>query len=85
MPKTPTRTGLSTFRTSTIRPGAAPGGSMDIACHYLYVIDNLLDPSHVSSFAGAGTGNLPLDLEKLDDGVIVSRWVMNSPPPHASH
>ena len=38
----------------------------------------LLDASHValvhvSSFAGAGTGNLPLDIEKLDDGVIVSR------------
>ena len=66
--------------------GRTPGGSMDIACHYLYVIDNLLDPSHVawvhvSSFAGAGTGNLPLDIEKLDDGVIVSRWVMESPPP----
>ena len=36
---------------------------------------------HVSSFAGAGTGNLPLNLEKLDDGIIVSRWVMDAPPP----
>ena len=66
--------------------GRTQGGSMDIACHYLYVVDNLLDPSHVawvhvSSFAGAGTGNLPLDLEKLDDGIIVSRWVMDAPPP----
>ena len=52
--------------------GRTPGGCMDVACHYLYVIDNLLDPSHVawvhvSSFAGAGTGSLPLELEKLDD------------------
>ncbi|CAI8198384.1 MAG: Toluene-4-sulfonate monooxygenase system iron-sulfur subunit TsaM1 [SAR116 cluster bacterium] len=66
--------------------GRTPCGSMDINCHYLYVVDNLLDPSHVawvhvSSFAGAGTGNLPLDIEKLDDGVIVSRWVMDAPPP----
>ena len=66
--------------------GRTPCGSMDIACHYLHVMDNLLDPSHVawvhvSSFAGAGTGNLPLDIEKLDNGVIVSRWVMDAPPP----
>jgi vanillate O-demethylase monooxygenase subunit len=68
--------------------GRTAGGSMDIACHYLYIVDNLLDASHValvhvSSFAGAGTGNLPLDIEKLDDGVIVSRWVLDAaPPPH---
>ncbi|MAA50809.1 MAG: (2Fe-2S)-binding protein [Gammaproteobacteria bacterium] len=66
--------------------GLTPRGSMDINCHYLYVVDNLLDPSHVawvhvSSFAGAGTSDLPLDIKKLDDGVIVSRWVMDAPPP----
>lgn len=66
--------------------GKTPGGTMDIACHYLWVVDNLLDPSHVawvhiSSFAGAGTGNLPLEVEKIDDGVLVYRWVMDAPPP----
>ena len=56
--------------------GRTAGDSMDIDCHYLYIVDNLLDALHVafvhpSSFAGAG--NLPLDIEKLDDGVMVSR------------
>ena len=46
---------------------------MDIACHYLYVTDNLLDPSHVawvhvSSFAGGGTEDVPLKVDKLEDG-----------------
>ena len=54
--------------------------------HYLYIVDNLLDPSHVAwvhltSFAGAGTDNRPLDVEEIDDGVIVSRWVLDEAPP----
>ncbi|MEM0936301.1 MAG: aromatic ring-hydroxylating dioxygenase subunit alpha [Pseudomonadota bacterium] len=65
--------------------GATDGGVMDIACHYLWVCDNLLDPSHVawvhvSSFAGAGTDDGPLEVETTDDGVIVSRWIYGQPP-----
>lgn len=61
-------------------------GALNIDCNYLYVMDNLLDPSHVAwvhvtSFAGAGTDNRPLDIEELDDGVIVSRWIMDEPAP----
>ena len=45
---------------------------MDIACHYLCVTDNLLDPSHVawvhvSSFAGGGTEDVPLKVDKLEN------------------
>jgi vanillate O-demethylase monooxygenase subunit len=66
--------------------GRTPRGALSIACNYLYVIDNLLDPSHVAwvhvtSFAGAGTDNRPLDIEEYDDGVIVSRWIMGEPAP----
>lgn len=66
--------------------GRTPGGSMDIACHYLYVTDNLLDPSHVawvhvSSFAGAGTEDIPLEVTRLEDGVVVYRWLMDRVPP----
>ena len=66
--------------------GKTPKGGMSMDCHYLYIIDNLLDPSHVAwvhltSFAGAGTDNRPLDVEELDDGVIVSRWVLDEVPP----
>ncbi|KMW57489.1 Vanillate O-demethylase oxygenase subunit [Candidatus Rhodobacter oscarellae] len=66
--------------------GKTARGALTIACNYLYVIDNLLDPSHVAwvhvgSFAGAGTDNRPLDLEDIDEGVIVSRWIMGEPAP----
>ncbi|MDJ0630417.1 MAG: aromatic ring-hydroxylating dioxygenase subunit alpha [Rhodobacter sp.] len=66
--------------------GRTKPGALDIDCHYLYVIDNLLDPSHVAwvhvtSFAGAGTDTRPLDIEELDDGVVVSRWIFAEPAP----
>lgn len=66
--------------------GKTAKGGMSMDCHYLYIIDNLLDPSHVAwvhltSFAGAGTDNLPLDLTETDNGVIVSRWIANEPAP----
>ncbi len=65
--------------------GYTEGGVMDIACNYLWVCDNLLDPSHVAwvhvtSFAGAGTDDEPLEIEKTDRGVIVSRWLKGGPP-----
>jgi len=65
--------------------GLTDGGVLDIDCNYLWVCDNLLDPSHVAwvhvtSFAGAGTDDAPLKLEKTDRGVIVSRWIFGQPP-----
>lgn len=66
--------------------GTTERGALTIDCNYLYVMDNLLDPSHVAwvhvtSFAGAGTDTRPLDIEDLDDGVIVSRWIKGEPAP----
>ncbi|RMF35101.1 MAG: aromatic ring-hydroxylating dioxygenase subunit alpha [Alphaproteobacteria bacterium] len=65
---------------------ATPRGRMEVAANYLWIVDNLLDPSHVAwvhltSFAGAGTDNAPLDIEELEDGVIVSRWIADQPAP----
>ena len=65
--------------------GLTDGGVMDIDCNFIWICDNLLDPSHVawvhvSSFAGAGTDDEPLDLTKTDRGVIVSRWIPDRPP-----
>lgn len=62
------------------------GDHMTVACHYLWVVDNLLDPSHVAwvhrgSFAGAGTDRTPLNLTIADDGVTSSRWLLDQPPP----
>jgi phenylpropionate dioxygenase-like ring-hydroxylating dioxygenase large terminal subunit len=61
-------------------------GALSMASGYLYIIDNLLDPSHVAwvhltSFAGAGTDNRPLDIEETDEGVVVSRWIAGEPAP----
>ena len=62
------------------------GDHMPIACHYLWMADNLLDPSHVAwvhrtSFAGAGTDTTPLQLTSSERGVISSRWMLDQPPP----
>lgn len=61
------------------------GGELTIACNYLYVTDNLLDPSHVSwvhqsSFAGNACEDTPLDVAVTDTGVTVSRWMMDVEP-----
>jgi len=62
------------------------GDSMLIECHYLWMVDNLLDPSHVawvhrSSFAGAGTDNTPMQITADASGVVNSRWMLNQSPP----
>lgn len=66
--------------------GQTPGGHIDIDCNYLYIADNLLDPYHVawvhqSSFAGAGTDTGAPETEVLPNGVLVSKWVLDQPPP----
>ncbi|MCY4260483.1 MAG: aromatic ring-hydroxylating dioxygenase subunit alpha [Rhodobacteraceae bacterium] len=65
--------------------GLTDGGTLDIDCHYLWIADNLLDPSHVawvhlSSFAGAGTDDVALEVEKTERGVVVSRWILGQEP-----
>lgn len=66
--------------------GRTVGGDMPIACNYLYMVDNLLDPSHVawvhlSSFAGAKTESAPLKVDVGKNGVTVWRWMMDTAPP----
>lgn len=65
--------------------GYTDGGTLPIQCNYLWVVDNLLDPSHVAwvhvtSFAGGGTDHAPLDMEKTERGVVVSRWIHDQDP-----
>ena len=66
--------------------GRTAGGDMIVACNYLYIVDNLLDPSHVAwvhltSFAGAKTEGTPLNIDVTENGVTVWRWMMDAPPP----
>ena len=65
--------------------GCTEGGTMEMECNYLWICDNLLDPSHVawvhvSSFAGAGTDDGHLDLHRTESGVTVSRWIYGQLP-----
>ena len=66
--------------------GLTDGGVLECHCHYLYLLDNLLDPSHVawvheSSFASDGTEDVPLVIEDTASGVLVSRWIKDIDPP----
>ena len=66
--------------------GLTPGGVLECRCHYLYLLDNLLDPSHVAwvhetSFASEGTQDVPLQIDDTDTGVLVSRWIRDIHPP----
>ena len=65
--------------------GVNRGESMTVDCNYLYITDNLLDPSHVAwvhttSFGGAGCEDTPLETIASPTGVAVSRWMLDSPP-----
>lgn len=62
--------------------GINSGDSMMLDCNYLYITDNLLDPTHVAwvhptSFGNAACENTPLQIDVSDDGVTVSRWMMD--------
>lgn len=62
------------------------GDSLLCKCHYLWLVDNLLDPSHVAwvhrnSFAATGTEDTPLQITASEEGVICSRWMYGQQPP----
>lgn len=70
--------------------GTTVGDDMVINCNYLWITDNLLDPSHVAwvhpgSFAGQGSDDTPMQTTvredgSPEDGVMVWRWMMDTPP-----
>jgi phenylpropionate dioxygenase-like ring-hydroxylating dioxygenase large terminal subunit len=60
--------------------GVTRGDAMTVNCNYLYVTDNLLDPSHVAwvhpdSFGNAPCESTPVDVRVNESGVIASRWM----------
>jgi phenylpropionate dioxygenase-like ring-hydroxylating dioxygenase large terminal subunit len=62
--------------------GCNRGGSMVVDCNYLFVTDNLLDPSHVAwvhrtSFGNEGYEDAPVETTRLPDGILASRWLYN--------
>ena len=66
--------------------GKTNADALSCACNYLYLTDNLLDPSHVAwvhqtSLAADGAKDVPLKTETFENGLIVSRWVYDRDPP----
>jgi len=66
--------------------GLTQRGHLAMACNYLWIMENLLDPSHVAwvhvgSFAGSGTDDVALKTAVNDDGIIVYRWIPDRPAP----
>jgi Phenylpropionate dioxygenase and related ring-hydroxylating dioxygenases, large terminal subunit len=62
--------------------GTTDAGVMEVDCNYLYVTDNLLDPSHVawvhqSSFGNSACEDIPVRTRETGNGVVVSRWMMD--------
>jgi vanillate O-demethylase monooxygenase subunit len=61
--------------------GVTRGDAMTVQCNYLYMTDNLLDPSHVAwvhpdSFGGnAACESTPVEVHANESGVIASRWM----------
>lgn len=65
--------------------GINQGDGMDIRCNYLYMTDNLLDPTHVAwvhpgSFAGNACEDTPLQTSVGSQGVTVWRWMHGVEP-----
>jgi phenylpropionate dioxygenase-like ring-hydroxylating dioxygenase large terminal subunit len=62
---------------------ATRGDSMTVDCNYLYVTDNLLDPSHVawvhpSSFGDASCEAAGVDITASAGGLCASRWMTSA-------
>jgi vanillate O-demethylase monooxygenase subunit len=60
--------------------GVTRGDAMAVHCNYLYMTDNLLDPSHVAwvhpdSFGNAACESTPVEVHANESGVIASRWM----------
>lgn len=65
--------------------GLNHGEAMELKCNYLYMTDNLLDPTHVAwvhegSFGQDATKDTELRIADTEDGIIVHRWMMNVEP-----
>ncbi|HEX4765166.1 MAG TPA: aromatic ring-hydroxylating dioxygenase subunit alpha [Lichenihabitans sp.] len=65
--------------------GINRGESMTLDCNYLYMTDNLLDPSHVAwvhqaSFASSACEETPLETTVGQNGVTVWRWMLDGEP-----
>lgn len=64
---------------------AVQGGTLRIACNYLSLCDNLLDPAHVTFVHPTTLGTpagaaVPVNTDYTDSTISVWRWIRNAPP-----
>jgi vanillate O-demethylase monooxygenase subunit len=65
---------------------AMAGERLELKANYVLLVENLLDLSHLSFIhpTTLGTDKIaqtPMKAERLNRGVRVTRWIMDSPPP----
>lgn len=65
--------------------GINRGEAMELRCNYLYMTDNLLDPTHVawvhgSSFGQDSTRDTEIIVTQTAEGIITHRWMMDVEP-----
>ncbi|MEQ8371005.1 MAG: aromatic ring-hydroxylating dioxygenase subunit alpha [Alphaproteobacteria bacterium] len=61
------------------------GPLMRVGAHYQLMMDNLVDPAHVSfvhktTLASDGGADVPVRVENGQNHVAVSRWILDKPP-----
>ncbi len=61
------------------------GGQLHLNCHYLNVVENLVDPAHVSFVHPTTLGNsssedVPVHVSTSGDVIRAWRWIRDSPP-----
>ena len=62
------------------------GKLFDVQCNFFLIMENLLDLSHLTyvhadTIGHASITRFPIETERRGDGVRMTRWIMNSPPP----
>ena len=64
----------------------APVGEFHLKAHYQLLVDNLLDFSHLQfvhrrTIGTDAIADIPSATERRGDGLEITRWIMDSPPP----
>jgi phenylpropionate dioxygenase-like ring-hydroxylating dioxygenase large terminal subunit len=61
------------------------GGHLHLQCHYLNVVENLVDPAHVSfvhptTLGNASSEDVPVHVSTSGDVIQAWRWIRDAPP-----
>ncbi len=79
-------TTIPDFRWLDLPGWVAPTGQFHLKAHYQRLVDNLLDFSHLQfvhrhTIGTDAIADAPSRIKRYNDGLEVTRWIMDSPPP----